>query len=1333
MHKVGQAAHTAHGIGEIVEIDPGVRGSASYKVSGRGFSVWIDGAKLQVASNPDHYAGLNDTIDPGRPYEVNKDNSTTLPYDYTPQHHVDMFAGEQTIQPGDYEIDPDERLHASDSLSGEQRKENRPYPGPNPDLFAKSARSEYDGPEPGDDPYYEQHSADLAHEREQDEHAARGGGWPHHAAFEDTDPSLPDQGDDEWHEGLPDGPERTFGKDARMHEDPMHPQYGLGSPGLVHPTQLEYDDPGNPDSVATLKRQEGTSYSPGEGRHYRASLPGMEDHEIPGYLEHLRGKVRNQNISMGELSDLQGLADAGHIHPDDMELHEAAGTPEEDFNRGQNRDWDNDAFDPREFGASYRPAGLSNRYAHILEANDHSEVGQFRADPVGYQQRLAHVMTAGDEDYLIEKFADYTNLLDSDEHMRTAAWKDVAAKAKRLRADGAVHPEDIGPNRIMATVDGDNAQYKTLVLRGPGYAGIGKGANSATFSCTCSWGKWAFKRQFTFVGRMCSHALATLWELQSHTNKGNGGTFKSAGVTDEFKKWADDNNDGHIDQGCIQDFLNTKAEDFTREDVNKLYDYVDTHHQQAPERDYDIPYTLNNEQAYKTSEILRTRPMSLTPDLREVPKNDEHEWTDVTEDDRETTGPDQIVHFSRIMEALHRTADGGLWNDVKGIGGGIDDVVKAPFNLENSLENTLGDAVSAPVRGLNDLRNQRLQDTTPAAHSPAQPAGGDYHMDQGGVGGIGRGSPGGSMSINDYLHPPAAPAGAAGATRLVPGAPPPGPTGNPPAPAPAPAPPGGPSAPGNPAVQAPSSGDTRGFGRSGPADPNGTSGGGAAIGQGTTYHVNQGDTLSDIAGRAGLGKDQYQQIADANKDLIKDPNHIETGWDLKIPGTPGGDKPSSESVTPPKPADASSGLAAGLGQAPPPPAGAPQGSNPGAPSGPPPTSPPGMPPAAAGLPPGGQPAPPNPGGPPVGVQPSPGSAPIDNKPFHPVTSRRRYAESSDANLLDKLRQKSIEPASDDLQHMDARNDEIRDLVEELNDRGLDASFMVASLHYADSPADGDANFMGHSYPNWADESFQGSGPDPRHYISDSQSYLDQHEPDLHDVTDEGDIVKFNDSRSKPQQGPRHTSSRYGGDQDIDAPAWEHADFYGRGDEDQYDDHDQGGGGGFNSMGGGGEEGGEGLAEEAPELLALASVRRRGGPRHAVRVDPGARGARSQLKHSMGTLPEPEDPNTLGSMEEPDPLATPDMAIDASYHGDDLVANFQRSAAAQDLWSGESSNSGGMFSDDAIAANAQAMLRTAGRKFTQQEQRDLEEEAHILGARNIPTDDDLAGTHYLMGL
>jgi hypothetical protein len=43
-------------------------------------------------------------------------------------------------------------------------------------------------------------------------------------------------------------------------------------------------------------------------------------------LEYLRGELRAEQISTGELLELQSLVD--HISPDDVELLEAAGVPE---------------------------------------------------------------------------------------------------------------------------------------------------------------------------------------------------------------------------------------------------------------------------------------------------------------------------------------------------------------------------------------------------------------------------------------------------------------------------------------------------------------------------------------------------------------------------------------------------------------------------------------------------------------------------------------------------------------------------------------------------------------------------------------------------------------------------------------------------------------------------------------------------------------------------------------------------------------------------------------------------------------------------------------------
>ena len=49
------------------------------------------------------------------------------------------------------------------------------------------------------------------------------------------------------------------------------------------------------------------------------------------------------------------------------------------------------------------------------------------------------------------------------------------------------------------------------------------------------------------------------------------------------------------------------------------------------------------------------------------------------------------------------------------------------------------------------------------------------------------------------------------------------------------------------------------------------------------YDVQPGDTLSGIAQKISHGKLSYQQIFEANKDILSDPNKIQPGQRLKIP------------------------------------------------------------------------------------------------------------------------------------------------------------------------------------------------------------------------------------------------------------------------------------------------------------------------------------------------------------------------------------------------------------------------------------------------------------------
>lgn len=58
----------------------------------------------------------------------------------------------------------------------------------------------------------------------------------------------------------------------------------------------------------------------------------MTTTEIKERLEYLRGEIRGERISYGEIAELQDLA--AHINPDDVELLEWAGVEEsERFNR----------------------------------------------------------------------------------------------------------------------------------------------------------------------------------------------------------------------------------------------------------------------------------------------------------------------------------------------------------------------------------------------------------------------------------------------------------------------------------------------------------------------------------------------------------------------------------------------------------------------------------------------------------------------------------------------------------------------------------------------------------------------------------------------------------------------------------------------------------------------------------------------------------------------------------------------------------------------------------------------------------------------------------------
>lgn len=102
--------------------------------------------------------------------------------------------------------------------------------------------------------------------------------------------------------------------------------------------------------------------------------------------------------------------------------------------------------------------------------------------------------------------------------MSTSSWEDVREKAKRLRAEMAINVTRDDGDYIEADVQGESGTYQTYIQR----HGQTSGNYTVTgWGCTCGWGQWAWKRQHTYVGRMCSHALALYLEMQSLEYKKN--------------------------------------------------------------------------------------------------------------------------------------------------------------------------------------------------------------------------------------------------------------------------------------------------------------------------------------------------------------------------------------------------------------------------------------------------------------------------------------------------------------------------------------------------------------------------------------------------------------------------------------------------------------------------------------------------------------------------------------------------------------------------------------------------------------------------------------------
>ena len=98
-----------------------------------------------------------------------------------------------------------------------------------------------------------------------------------------------------------------------------------------------------------------------------------------------------------------------------------------------------------------------------------------------------------------------------------AAWRDVVAKAKRIRGSGGVRITAVKGSIVIGQVRGDHDVYESGIQRYPG-----RPQSVFAFSCGCPWASFHQDKSYPghLNGRMCSHALALLYEAGARTRFG---------------------------------------------------------------------------------------------------------------------------------------------------------------------------------------------------------------------------------------------------------------------------------------------------------------------------------------------------------------------------------------------------------------------------------------------------------------------------------------------------------------------------------------------------------------------------------------------------------------------------------------------------------------------------------------------------------------------------------------------------------------------------------------------------------------------------------------------
>lgn len=102
----------------------------------------------------------------------------------------------------------------------------------------------------------------------------------------------------------------------------------------------------------------------------------------------------------------------------------------------------------------------------------------------------------------------------------TASWRDVVAKAKRLRKGGRVRITHVSAGMVIGEVGGDHDVYESGIQRPPG-----KPQTIQHWACGCPWA--SFRQDSSYPGRLngrpCSHVYALQLEASSRYSSSHSG------------------------------------------------------------------------------------------------------------------------------------------------------------------------------------------------------------------------------------------------------------------------------------------------------------------------------------------------------------------------------------------------------------------------------------------------------------------------------------------------------------------------------------------------------------------------------------------------------------------------------------------------------------------------------------------------------------------------------------------------------------------------------------------------------------------------------------------